>query len=550
MSRLPLSLGLALLAARLAAAPLQPSDVAAFASSGGGTAAGFTLSEPGSKWLVDYSQYGTFKDVGSPRFQYIMTKPSELAAATGEGIYPNTSAVLRDPGYLMMKGSLSAVPDKGFFAGPPAKAQENFYRWATSTQPDGVKLFFEAESLKDAGLWVPALKAYHALLVQFPDTTRLADAGTWGQALGAVAISRIKLICREHPDLGLDLVDAEVEVDKPGMLDEKVLRLNPGRFVARKTTPPDLGAIGIKQIRGKGKVQLVQYNNGHWSLFVDRKPYFVKGLVYGMTKIGQSPDLQNMTPWELGNDPEPWTHSWVDANRNNKRDPGETENDLDLMKGMGINTLRLYFGGSNKAALRNLYKEAGIRVMMGAAAGVYALDSGATWEQGTDYTNEAQQQKMLDGIKAMVLLHKDEPYILMWCLGNENNYGGGNNSPQYPATFAAFLQKACKLIHRLDPDHPVCYSNGDVGFLDYYVRHVPDLDIFGANVYRGKDGVGDLYEKVSKDYDRPVLITEFGAPAFSNNTHAEDQDAQADYLEGNLKDMAYNRAGGLGAGNA
>jgi beta-glucuronidase len=150
----------------------------------------------------------------------------------------------------------------------------------------------------------------------------------------------------------------------------------------------------------------------------------------------------------------------------------------------------------------------------------------------------------------MVLEHKDEPYLLAWCLGNENIYGVANNSNKYPATFAHLLQKACKLIHRLDPDHPVVYSNGDLAYLDEFVRQTPDLDILGCNVYRGKEGAGDLYERVSKEYDKPVLITEFGAPAFNNAVHGEDEQAQADYIEGNLKDMAYNRAGGMGAGNA
>jgi len=552
---LAFALAAALAPASLTAGPiLQPAEI-------GGTGMGlvadrnlraFSLADPGSAWLIDYAKYGTMKEAGTPRYHYDIKDVRGLAQATGEAIYPNNYSLERDPAYQAAKGRL-VLPssDKGLFGDDPAKAQENLFRWAASRQPEGVKLWFVGEAFRQAGMWVPALKAYYALLVHYPETTRLAESGTWGLALGSTAIQRIKLICREHPELNLELVDAEVDVNNPGTLDEKVMKLNPGRFVDRRQfKAPVLAQEGIRRVKGSGRVKLVEYNNGHWGLYVDNKPYWVKGMAWGLTKIGESPDLQNMTPWELSSDPEPWSRTWWDRNRNNRRDPGEDVNDLELLKALGVNTLRIYYGCPNKAALRNLYNKAGIRVMMGNAFGAYALDAGTTWEAGTDYTNPQQQETMLNSVKKMVLEHKDEPYLLAWCLGNENIYGVANNSNKYPATFAHLLQKACKLIHRLDPDHPVVYSNGDLAYLDEFVRQTPDLDILGCNVYRGKEGAGDLYERVSKEYDKPVLITEFGAPAFNNAKHGEDEDAQADYIEGNLKDMAYNRAGGLGAGNA
>jgi beta-glucuronidase len=441
--------------------------------------------------------------------------------------------------------------DRGLFGDDPTQAQINVYRWAASSQPEGVKLWFIAEAFREAGMLIPALKAYQALLVQFPETTRLAESGTWGMALGATAIQRIHLICREHPELNLALVDAEVNIQNPGTLEEKIIRINPGRFVERRNIQaPDLRQVGIRRVKGGGRVKLVEYNNGHWALFVDNKPYWIKGLAWGLTKIGQSPDLQNMTPWELSNDPEPWKTTWWDKNRNNRRDPGEDTTDLELLRNLGVNTLRIYYRMNNKAALRNLYEKAGIMAMLGVAFGAYALDSGATWEQGTDYSDPRQQQRMLEEVEAMVREHKDEPYVLAWCLGNENVYGVANNANKYPATFAHLLQKAVKLIHRLDPDHPVVYANGDLQFLDAFIRHTPDLDIFGCNVYRGKEGAGDLYDRVLKEYGKPVVITEFGAPAFNNAIKGEDEEAQAVYIAGNIRDQAFHRAGGLGAGNS
>src|ERR1035437_6148423 len=102
MTRVPLCIAL-LFASNLNSAPLQPENVGAIASSGGGAAASFALAEPGSNWLVDYNKYGTFKDVGGARYQYVCTSPTELAAATGEGTYPNNYSLLRDPAYLAVK---------------------------------------------------------------------------------------------------------------------------------------------------------------------------------------------------------------------------------------------------------------------------------------------------------------------------------------------------------------------------------------------------------------------------------------------------------------
>lgn len=54
---------------------------------------------------------------------------------------------------------------------------------------------------------------------------------------------------------------------------------------------------------------------------------------------------------------------------------------------------------------------------------MYCTDSGAKWFEGTDYTNPEQCKKMLASVEKMVEEYKDEPYVLMWVLGNENNYG-------------------------------------------------------------------------------------------------------------------------------
>ena len=87
----------------------------------------------------------------------------------------------------------------------------------------------------------------------------------------------------------------------------------------------------------------------------------------------------------------------------------------------------------------------------------------------------------------------------------------------------------------------------DLLFFELIVEECKDIDIFGANVYRGIS-FGDFYERVQKEFGKPVLLTEFGSDAFNAKTQQEDEISQATYLEGNWKEI-YENAAGLGKAN-
>ena len=231
---------------------------------------------------------------------------------------------------------------------------------------------------------------------------------------------------------------------------------------------------------------------------------------------------------------------------------GPAVGDFQLLKDMGVNTLRLYHHGYNKKLLQDLYQHYGIRVIMGDFLGAYTIGSEAEWNAGTDYRNLDQQKKMLESVRQMVEEYKDEPYILFWVLGNENNYGNANNSREVPDVYYAFLNKAAKLIKSIDSNHPVALSNGDLLFIDKAAKLCPDVDIFGANSYRGYHGVGDSFSRDVKDeWGKPILISEFGCPAYHRHRSQEEAEKlQADYLRGDWEDIERNLAGGSGEGNA
>jgi len=223
------------------------------------------------------------------------------------------------------------------------------------------------------------------------------------------------------------------------------------------------------------------------------------------------------------------------------------------MQEMGVNTIRLYHHPQkvNKDLLRQMYKDHGIRVIMGDFLGKYALGSGAPWNPGTDYNNPEHRKNMIDSVTKMVTEHKDEPYLLFWLLGNENVYGYACNADKDPVAFFKFANEVALHIKSLDPEHPVGICSGDILFLDKFGKNAPDIDIFGTNAYRGDYGFGFLWRQVKFEADRPVFITEFGCPAYAQGRSQEEGEAlQAEYHRGAWEDIQNNMAFGTGAGNA
>ena len=92
---------------------------------------------------------------------------------------------------------------------------------------------------------------------------------------------------------------------------------------------------------------------------------------------------------------------------------------------------------------------------------------------------------MMASAQKMVMEFKDEPYVLMWLLGNENNYGVASNADKKPQAYFEFVNEVARWIKSVDPNHPVAVNNGDTLFLDIFAKYAPDVDIFAANVYRG-----------------------------------------------------------------
>ena len=531
----------------------------------------------GKEDIIDYTKYGKFISVGTKDYHYQLNDPQGLSAAVGEGIYPNTSDVLKDSGYKKaQKDGRLEGSHWDFVRSEDVEAA--FYKWATAPEPSGIKLFYLGLIFEKAKMYYEAIKAYQSIIIHFPQTVGWTYWQTpWYPAQAAIA--KIKYLVRQHPELNLKFEWAKIQVVNgfdndisndvvitfPGKLSRKNLldqmkdRL--ASMVRFEKLYNKIKSPGkIKRTLGSGEVRLVQYEDGQWQMLVNGKPYIIKGITYHPTKVGQSPDKGTLVDWMTEDENHnglidgPYD-SWADKNQNNEQDPNEpTVGDFQLMKDMGVNTIRQYHQPFefNKKLLRDMYEKYGIRVIVGDFLGKYTLGSGASWYQGTDYENPEHRKNMLESVKKMVMQYKDEPYVLMWLLGNENNYGVANNADKNPAAYFKFVNEVAKWIKSVDRNHPVAICNGDTLYLDLFAKNALDVDIFGANLYRGDYGFGAYWEQVSDATGKPAFITEYGCPAYASHlTKKEAEEAQASYHQGNWEDIEENSAGHPeGMGNA
>ena len=521
------------------------------------------LYDPGKEEFVDYAKYGEFQNSGTKDYKYVIKDQAGLSAAVGEGIYPNTTSVRWDPEFK--KAQKEKRLDAGhwdFLHSPDLEAA--FLKWATSSEPQGVKLFYTGLVLEKAGLLKHAIKCYYAIVMHFPG----AYGWTYWHTpwyVGQAAIAKIKFLLRKNPELGYKLEGADITVQNGNDNDvsNDVVITSPGKFIKTgafdKLKLPHKEKREIKKKVGEGRARLEQYTNGDWQLMVDDKPYAIKGITYSPTKVGQSPDDGTLTNWmedDFNNNGKidgPYD-SFVDKNGNNARDNDEpVTGDFQLLKDMGVNTIRWYQQPfkANKQLLRELYEKYGIRVIMGDFLGKYALGSGASWYPGTDYNNEEHKKNMMKSVLDMVNEFKGEPYILFWLLGNENVYGFACNADKEPEAYFKFVNEVARAVKAADPEHLVATCSGDTLFLDVFGKNCPDVDIFGTNAYRGDFGFVHIWQDVKAASDKPAFITEYGCPAHAEGRSAEDAEKmQSDYHQSAWEDIHANMAFREGAGNA
>ncbi len=297
--------------------------------------------------------------------------------------------------------------------------------------------------------------------------------------------------------------------------------------------------ILVQCVQKGSTIKLDQSDTGQ-ILLVDDEPFIINGMNWDYIPIGKN--AVDARFWEM---PDALIKKGLDR-------------ELKLLQDMRVNTLRIYTGMPPKW-IRYIYEQYGVYTIINHAFGRYGLTIDNEWVEPTIYSDARVGQILLSEIDSIVNVYKDTPGLLMYLLGNENNYGlfwsgaETENIPKGPELdkviaesrarpMYRLMNKAAQNIHALDPNHPVAICNGDLLFLDIINEECQDVDVFGTNVYRGLS-FGNLFDEVKRVYGKPVLFTEFGADAYDAILQKEDQVAQAEFLKSNWQEIYSNVSG-------
>ncbi|MCB0305357.1 MAG: glycosidase [Calditrichaeota bacterium] len=230
--------------------------------------------------------------------------------------------------------------------------------------------------------------------------------------------------------------------------------------------------------------------------------------------------------------------------------------EMSLLKSMGVNAIRQYTGVQPKW-VRYIYENYGIYTMLNHSFGRYGVTLDGAYIANTEYSDPRVREYLLAEVKALVKEFQGVPGVLMYLLGNENNYGlfwEGAETEDIPledrkSTIRArhmykLFNEAAVAMKAIDTTVPVAMCNGDMLFIDIIAEECKDVDIYGTNMYRGLS-FGDAFKVTREKLNKPILFTEFGSDAFNALENAEDQYSQAKYMVANWQEI-YENAAGLG----
>jgi len=232
------------------------------------------------------------------------------------------------------------------------------------------------------------------------------------------------------------------------------------------------------------------------------------------------------------------------------------DKEMAMLRNMGVNAIRQYTGIPRKW-IEYIYDNYGIYTVLNHSFGRYGLTLGNQWVANTEYSDPRARELLIREVTEMVEEFRGTRGLLIFLLGNENNYGlfwEGAETEDIPledrkSTIRArsmykLFNEAAVAMKKIDNSVPVAMCNGDLLFLDIIAEECKDVDIFGVNMYRGVS-FGDAFQRVKDELGKPMMFTEFGADAFNAVLNEEDQKSQAYYFLGNWQEI-YENAAGLG----
>ncbi len=286
----------------------------------------------------------------------------------------------------------------------------------------------------------------------------------------------------------------------------------------------------------------VVHDERGYKLRVDGVDVLVRGMNWGYSPIG-------------------WNYSYSLWAQDDAFIERALHRDMELLRAMGVNAIR-QFPDIPPRWVAWIHAHYGIYTIMNNTMGRYGATIDGVWTPQIDYARPAHRAALIADLVAMVERYRGTPGVVMWLLGNENNYGlawtsfeaealpgKAEEDTARAAALYSMYGEAIAAIKARDTAHPVAIANGDLQYVDLIATHCKGLDILGSNVYRGASA-RDFFQVVEDKLGVPAMFTEFGADAYDARADREDGLAQAEYLRAQWQEI-YEQSWGKGrVGNA
>ena len=245
--------------------------------------------------------------------------------------------------------------------------------------------------------------------------------------------------------------------------------------------------------------------NGH--------PFFAQGVCYQPVPVGEDPNNSPNGDYFTSN------YSYI------------YKPDIDRMKSMGINSIKIYswYPDKDHTDFLNYCYQNGIYVIVG-----YYMPPG---------TIIGNYDEKLGLFKTLANMTKTHPAIMGYQLGNEN-IGTDRNNPD----FWTKLNQIAAALKSIAPNKLVTTglvdevdASGAIISVIAGNNFMTSLDVWGINVFRG-NSLGHFYDKYSEATAKPVLLTELGFPNSVRNGNTpgdmpNNGQATADYYEHVLEEV-------------
>ena len=180
--------------------------------------------------------------------------------------------------------------------------------------------------------------------------------------------------------------------------------------------------------------------------------------------------------------------------------------ELTLMKEMGVNFIRLGHYQQSRIVL-DLCDELGILVW-----------EEIPWCRG-GLGGPRFRQQARDMLRAMIDQHRNHPAVILWGLGNENDWKPGDFESYDEKAIRAFMTELNQLAHSLDPSRKTCIRRCD------FCKDV--VDVYSPSIWAGwYRGQYTEYKSSSEAEMKKVdhfLHVEWGGDSHARR-HAEDPD--------------------------